>query len=405
VIETPVLKSDKIMAVDDHPANLKLLEDMLRQRGYQVHSFPRGRLALAAAAKDPPDLILLDVNMPEMNGYEVCERLRADARLSRIPVIFLSALNEPPDKVKAFESGGVDYVSKPFQFDEVLARVETHLELHRLQQGLEQQNSRLEEIVTSRTRELAEAHARLTILDRAKSEFLSLISHELRTPLNGLIGIGELVLCELESGPETTELRDLFEQSRRRLLSIIDDALLLTQIEVEGESFALSPVSVCVALTRAIDETSELARCRQVTIDPPPADLGLVLGVEDLLVRAFRGLLETAVKFSTAGGAVGLGIQAAPDAVRIVIDSQGLVVPVPLLATFFELFSISEASTPGGDLGLGAAAASRILSLFGGSISVENREPPGIRLTAEIKTAQPRAAWTRAESELAHSSG
>src|SRR5450432_4410661 len=124
-----------VMVVDDNPANLKLLEDMLRQRGYEVSSFPRGRLALDAAIQDPPDLILLDINMPEMNGYEVCERLKCDPRVAGIPVIFLSALNATEDKVKGFRSGGVDYVSKPFQFEEFQARVETHLKLRRAQQA------------------------------------------------------------------------------------------------------------------------------------------------------------------------------------------------------------------------------------------------------------------------------
>jgi len=124
-----------VMVVDDNPANLKLLEDMLRQRGYEVSSFPRGRLALDAAIQDPPDLILLDINMPELNGYEVCERLKCDPRVAGIPVIFLSALNATEDKVKGFRSGGVDYVSKPFQFEEVQARVETHLKLRRAQQA------------------------------------------------------------------------------------------------------------------------------------------------------------------------------------------------------------------------------------------------------------------------------
>src|ERR1017187_922561 len=123
------------MVVDDNPANLKLLEDMLRQHGYEVRSFPRGRLALAAADQEPPDLILLDINMPEMSGYEVCQQLKSTERLSGIPVIFLSALNAIEDKVKGFRSGGVDYISKPFQFEEVRARVETHLKLRFAQQA------------------------------------------------------------------------------------------------------------------------------------------------------------------------------------------------------------------------------------------------------------------------------
>jgi DNA-binding response OmpR family regulator len=120
-----------IMLVDDNPANLKLLEDMLLQHGYETRSFPRGRLALAAAAEESPDLVLLDVNMPEMNGYEVCQKLKEDPQLREIPVIFLSALSEVEDKVKALHCGGVDYISKPFHFEEVRARVETHIALRR----------------------------------------------------------------------------------------------------------------------------------------------------------------------------------------------------------------------------------------------------------------------------------
>src|SRR5271170_1919790 len=232
------------MIVDDNPANLKLLEDMLLQRGYGVRSFPLGRLALAAAIQNPPDLILLDINMPEMNGYQVCERLKATDKLSGIPVIFLSALNETQDKVNAFRSGAVDYVSKPFQFEEVSARVETHLQLHHLQRALKLDNERLEEAVAARTRELAEANQRLTILDHSKSEFLNLISHELRTPLNGLLGVGELILEEMPPTVENKELERVFEHSRRRMLSLLDDALLLTQIDVSGERFGSAPISL-----------------------------------------------------------------------------------------------------------------------------------------------------------------
>src|SRR5580700_10427709 len=145
-----------IIVVDDQPANLKLMEDMLRQQGYGVRSFPRGRMALVAASQQPPDLILLDINMPEMNGFEVCERLKADEKLASIPVIFLSALNETDDKVRAFRSGGVDYITKPFQFEEVQARVQTHLSLYF-------HTNRLEELVQSRTRELAQTNTRLKV--------------------------------------------------------------------------------------------------------------------------------------------------------------------------------------------------------------------------------------------------
>lgn len=384
-----------IMIVDDNPANLRLLEDMLLQQGHEVRSFPLGRLALAAAMKNPPDLILLDINMPELNGYQVCERLKSTGELSDIPVIFLSALNETQDKVKAFQSGAVDYISKPFQFEEIQVRVEMHLKLHGLKRALKLQNERLEEAVAARTRELAEANARLTILDRSKNEFLHLISHELRTPLNGLLGIGELILDGMPSTEENGELQEMFEVSRRRILSIVDDALLLTQIDVNGEQFRSAPVSLSAALSRALESTAGFAESRQVTLPQPSAGLDLVVGDEDLLVRALQALLESAVKFSGEGETVRLSRDVVSGSVRITIESHGKTIPSPAMATFFDLFSIGEASTAGGSLGLGPALAYRILSLFGASVSVANQDTSGIRLTISLKHASPNRGDSR----------
>jgi len=149
--------SASIMIVDDTPANLKLLEEMLRIEGYRVAAFPQGDWALKGAAKNPPDLVLLDINMPQMDGYEVCKRLKEDETLREIPVIFISALNETMDKVKAFAVGGVDYITKPFQFDEVKARIETHLKLRWLQRELEKHNRHLETLVQSQVKEIADS--------------------------------------------------------------------------------------------------------------------------------------------------------------------------------------------------------------------------------------------------------
>jgi len=382
------LAKNDIMIVDDNPANLKLLEDMLRQKGHEVHSFPRGRLALAGAMENPPDLILLDINMPEMNGYEVCERLKSTDGLRDIPVIFLSALNETQDKVKAFRSGAVDYISKPFQIEEIHARVETHLKLHDLQQALKRQNEHLEEAVAARTRELAEANQRLTILDRSKSDFLNLISHEFRTPLNGILGVGELLLDVIPATEETNELQEMFKRSRQRILSILEDALLLTQIDVESENFRSAPVSLFTALSRATERAAEFAESREVTVAAPAAEMGMVLADENLLVRALQALLETAIKFSEKGQVVVLSCDVAAESRRITIETQGRMVHDAALTKFFDLFSINEALTPGGDLGVGPPLAYRILSLFGGSVSVRNRNPSGIRLTISLRNAE-----------------
>jgi sigma-B regulation protein RsbU (phosphoserine phosphatase) len=156
-----------ILVVDDVSANLQVLTGMLKDRGYKVRPVPNGPLALTAARKSPPDLILLDINMPGMNGYEVCEHLKADKTLAGIPVIFISALNENLDKVKAFATGGVDYLTKPFQMEELHARVETHLKLRRLQIELEETNARLTTANSRMSRDLkAAARIQETFLPR-----------------------------------------------------------------------------------------------------------------------------------------------------------------------------------------------------------------------------------------------
>ncbi len=141
-----------ILVVDDTRANLRLLVNILGEYGYKARPAPNGRLALSTAQAEPPDLILLDIQMPDMDGYQVCEALKADERTRHIPVIFVSALSETLDKVKAFALGGVDYVSKPFQVEEVLARVETHLRLSQLQRELTRQNEQMKAEIAERKR-------------------------------------------------------------------------------------------------------------------------------------------------------------------------------------------------------------------------------------------------------------
>ena len=140
-----------ILAIDDTPENLALLSQMLTEKGYKVRSVTKGSTAIRGAKAVPPDLILLDVKMPEMNGYEVCQHLKVDDRTKDIPIIFVSALGDVFDKVKAFQVGGVDYITKPFQVEEVLARLDTHLTIRNLQIRLEAQNDRLQQEIAEKT--------------------------------------------------------------------------------------------------------------------------------------------------------------------------------------------------------------------------------------------------------------
>jgi putative two-component system response regulator len=144
------LKNSNILVVDDTPANLTLLANMLKEKGCKIRPVPNGKLALKIVENEAPDLILLDINMPDMSGYEVCRRLKADRRFSEIPVIFISSLTETLDKVEAFTSGGVDYITKPFQFEEVEARLRTHINLRRSQIFLE-------ELVKEKVKEISDS--------------------------------------------------------------------------------------------------------------------------------------------------------------------------------------------------------------------------------------------------------
>jgi len=149
--------SNTVMIIDDTPANLKLLQDILLAEQYRVMVFPSGRLALKAALKNPPDVVLMDIMMPEMDGYETCQQFKKQISLKDIPIIFISALSNPQDKVKAFVHGGVDYITKPFQAEEVIARVRTHVKLRGMQKSLQRENYDLEELVIAKVREVTVA--------------------------------------------------------------------------------------------------------------------------------------------------------------------------------------------------------------------------------------------------------
>jgi K+-sensing histidine kinase KdpD len=208
----------------------------------------------------------------------------------------------------------------------------------------------------------------------------------LRTPLNGLLAVSELILVDSPPSDQNTELRQMFDQSRQRMVSLLDDALLLTEIDVREGGFKAGPIALQPILNRAIVRTAEFAHSRQVTIYPPSADLGLVQGEEDLLVRAVHAVLETAVKFSEESGSV--RVSGLPNSIGFVIESRGWNIPRRAMAKFFDVFSIGEAIIPGGELGLAAPLATRIFSLFGGKLTAENLEPAGLQLAVSFEVRQ-----------------
>jgi signal transduction histidine kinase len=216
------LSGETILVVDDTLDNARLLVNILAQEGYSVKHVQNGTAGLALARSEPPDLILLDVMMPEMDGYEVCRRLKADPCTRDIPVIFITALSQTLDKVKAFTTGGVDYITKPFEFDEVLARVETHLALQRIQKSLQEQVAELD----------AFAHT---------------VAHDLKNPLALIMNYAH-ILNEMGDSLSRDELATylrVVQQASHKAINIVDELLLLAGVrktEVKLKSIDMADV-------------------------------------------------------------------------------------------------------------------------------------------------------------------
>ncbi len=219
------MEAGNIIVVDDTPDNLRLLGSILRKQDYKVRLIPNGELALSAVELSPPDLILLDIMMPGLNGYQVCSRLKENEKYRDIPILFISAIDDVIDKVKAFEAGGVDYITKPFQVKEVLARVETHLKIHSLQQSLQHKNKEL--YLTIQT--LQETQDQLVQSEKmaALGQLVAGIAHEINTPLGAIRSSIENIMVfltqNLEQLPEflhnlsPDRQQDLFTLSQHSL--------------------------------------------------------------------------------------------------------------------------------------------------------------------------------------------
>lgn len=223
-----------ILIVDDSPNNLRVLSTTLMECGYEVRCVKSGSMAMIGIQTRMPDLVLLDIRMPEADGYEVCQYIKANPETAEIPIIFLSALDEVLDKVKAFQVGGADYITKPFQIQEVLARVENQLTIRRLQQQLLQKNQHLQQEVNQHQQ--AEAALRIAkeaaeAASYAKSAFLAQMSHELRTPLNHILGFTELLQKDETLTSIHQDYLDKIYGSGRHLLKLINNILSLTQVE------------------------------------------------------------------------------------------------------------------------------------------------------------------------------
>ena len=368
--DTTESKALNILVVDDMPDNVLLLVRMLTKQGYQVRPVLSGKLALLAARSEPPDLILLDITMPEMDGYEVCAHLKADTALQEIPVIFISALNDALDKVKAFQVGGVDYIPKPFHFEEVRARVETHLRIRALQRRLGEQNEHLERLVAERTRELESAYERVRELGRLKDDFLRMISHEIRTPANGVLGIGALLLGLCPPSGECTLFADLFEQSSLRLRNLIDDATTIADMEnLTRENGAEITFPELLAEVRA--SLPDLLISRE---DSAALDSVLLRGYQPLLKKALESMILLASAFSRNKHAAHMTAVVEEGGLRVRLDIDALALSGEQVAAFFEIESSVRSASSAESLGLAPVVAHQIIAAFGGGMRLVKGE-------------------------------
>ncbi|HIK32051.1 MAG TPA: response regulator [Oscillatoriales cyanobacterium M59_W2019_021] len=404
----------RILLVDDTPANLYLLSTILVKQGYEVRQATSGKMALESVRTMLPDLILLDIMMPDMSGYEVCRHLKADDLTYDIPVVFLSALDDSKNKVLAFDVGGADYITKPVQIPEVLVRVSTQLTMRQQQKQLQAQNAKLQQEihdrlqaqtslqalnqeletrVHTRTAELESTNSQLMQLqnelhralkrekelNQLKDEFLNNVSHELRTPLNGLIGFLRLVLdgfCETRQ--EEMDMLRQVDASAMCLLEKINDMLDLASLKRGDVYLETYPVDLYSCLDAAIATQIPQMEDKGLQVDRPKRKLPIIVQAHpEKLQHVFRHVLNNAVKFSEEG-TISISVQVKPSEsdnapqALIVIRDSGIGIDPDRQNRLFQPFGWGDGSKtrPRDGNGLGLAIAQNLLELMGGRISL-----------------------------------
>jgi signal transduction histidine kinase len=357
-----------ILIVDDTTANLKVLSTLLTDNGYHVRPAINGSIAVKAAFAAVPDLILLDVMMPGMNGYEVCEQLKADEKTSDVPIIFVSALDETLDKVKAFQVGAVDYITKPFQVEEVLARVEIHLTLYRQRKEIEGLNT-------------------------FKDLFIRTVSHDLKSPISNIMGYSEILTGEDRQFLSEERVADMLHriyQSAERMYGLVSSLLDLTRIE--GASVMMSPVLLRDVLNVQLDEFVFPAEQKSIKLQPPMGDVPqFVYADPNLISEVFNNLFSNAIKYTSEGGHVAVEVEPLEKDVLIHVSDNGFGIPEEDLPHLFERFyrvgRLDHLTEQGS--GLGLSIAKLILERHNGDIWVESELGRGSRFTVSLPLYNP----------------
>lgn len=358
---TQLTPRPSVLIVDDLPNNVRLLSIMLTEKGYQVRKAINGQMALNTVRSLIPDLILLDINMPDLNGYQVCEQLKADEKTREIPVIFISALDDVFDKVKAFQVGGVDYISKPFQGEEVMARIENQLTICRQKKQL--QNEIKERQKTEETLEI----------------YLHAVSHDLRNPVIGML----MILNNLikNSQGETKEVsRKILQQmanSCDRQLTLIDSLVETRQNDLWGVSLELKPLSL-YEIGQQIGQEWELRlKENQATlINNFSPDLPLVNADVHHLWRVFENLLANALKHNPQGIIITFSARLEGNYLRCSIADNGVGISETQRKQLFDRYQRGNNNNQI-SLGLGLYLCRQIIHAHGGEIGIMNNDEKG----------------------------
>jgi len=318
-------------------------------------------MALASAHADPPDLILLDIRMPEMDGYEVCQQLKASELTQAIPVIFLSALDDVLDKVKAFGVGGVDYITKPFQTEEVLVRIEMQLRLRKLQRQLAEHNQELQKL----------NHA-LLVSNQELEQFAYAVSHDLQQPLQSITGFVGLIQMKYQGELDAGVLQyiDRIFEAGKRMQRLIQD--LLAYAQVGQVDLALVPVESKLIVYQALANLEMLIAEKKADIIF--GELPWVQGDETQLVRLFQNLIGNALKFTRSDTLPKIQISVTEQADHWLfgIHDNGIGIPAESLKDIFQAFKRLKSAQNYVGTGIGLATCKKIVKGHGGQIFAES---------------------------------
>jgi signal transduction histidine kinase len=359
--------TSKILIVDDQPQNLRLLATILKEKGYAVRLLREGKMVLSSVLNSPPDLILLDIMMPDMSGYEVCRQLKSDERTRDIPVIFISALDDVTDKVKGFTVGGVDYIAKPFQQEEVLARVTTHVTLRKAQQQLHMQNTQLQE------------------LNASKDTFFSIISHDLRSPFQALFAYAQMLVENVGHSPPNTirAYANNIYFSANRLFALLENLLTWSRLQRGVMEHTPKPLKLADMVADTILLFRTTASQKQVNLVFEISDELAVYGDESMVKTVLRNLISNALKFSNAGDRIIVSSRLGEARVEVAVADTGIGIAPDALPKLFRVDK--KHSTPGtaGEkgTGLGLSLCQDLIQQHGGTIWAESEQGKGTTFT------------------------